>query len=78
VVEVPTPAQTGRFGVFHLFVPQWPADADGSAGGTFPNGSFVPKIAFARQSRAEFRSVVECCPCETAGSKLRNVPFEGL
>jgi hypothetical protein len=78
VVKVPTPAQTGRLRCLYFLSPQGQADADGSGGGGgFQNGSFAPKIPLQRQTRIEFSSLAECYPCETAGSTLRNVRFEG-
>jgi hypothetical protein len=58
--------------------PQWQADADDSGGRLFQNGCLAPKIPVGRLSRVEFPCIAECCPCETAASTLRNVPFEGL
>jgi hypothetical protein len=76
VVEFRSRHKPEDFGVFHIYVPDGRPKSQFRKSDLFQNGSIIPQILTAAESRVEFPFVAECCPCETADSTLLNVPFE--
>jgi hypothetical protein len=57
--------------------PRRQADIDVSWGVILPEWLCSAQIPFCKRSTVQFPFFAEWCRCETAGSTLRNVPFEG-